>query len=70
MSEHEHATDRVEGAIVAECPEGCDVSVTLEYGDAEDNDILDDLKEIISTCRNCGADMGYVQHEQPEEVLD
>lgn len=70
MSGHKHATDRVEGVIAAECPEGCDVSVTVEYGDAEDNEVLADLKKLISTCRSCGADMAYLQKEEPVEVLD
>lgn len=70
MSDHKHSTDRVEGLIISECPEGCDVSVELEYGDAADNEVLADLKDLISVCRNCGADMAYVQHEEPAEVLD
>lgn len=70
MSGHKHATDKVEGVIVAECPNGCDISVTLEYGAAEQNEVLEDLKELISTCHTCGADMSYLQKEEPAEVLD
>lgn len=67
---HRHATDRVEGVAIAECPNGCDISVTLEYSEAEDNEILADLKALISTCRTCGAEMTYLQQEEPAEVLD
>lgn len=70
MSGHKHATDKVEGVIVAECPEGCDISVTLEYEESQENEILRDLKELISECHTCGADMSYLQKEEPAEVLD
>lgn len=67
---HRHATDRVEGVVIAECPNGCDISVTLEYEDAADNEVLSDLKNMISTCHTCGADMTYLQREEPTEELD
>jgi len=70
MSGHRHSTDRVEGVVIAECPEGCDISLTLEYSDAQDNEVLADLKEMISTCHTCGAEMTYIQQEEPEETLE
>lgn len=70
MSGHKHETDRVDGMVIAECSEGCDCVVELEYSDAADNDVLADLKELISVCRNCGADMTYIQQEEPSEVLN
>jgi len=70
MSGHKHSTDRVDGFIVAECPEGCDISVEVEYEAAEKNEVLADLKRVISTCHNCGTDMAYMQQEEPTEVLN
>lgn len=70
MNGHKHETDIVEGVIVAECPEGCDISVTLEYEESQENEILRDLKELISECHTCGADMAYMKQEQPKEELD
>lgn len=69
MSGHRHATDRVDGMIVAECPEGHQ-SVELEYGTAVDDDVLADFKELAGTCSHCGAEMNMIQHETPTEVLE
>lgn len=70
MSDHRHATDRVDGLIIAECPNGCDISIGVEYSDAAENDVLADLKDMIETCHTCGAEMTYVQQEEPSEVLE
>ncbi len=70
MSGHKHATDRVEGVIVAECPEGCDVSVTVEYGDAEDNEVLADLKKIIKNLPELWRRHGLRPAGTAREVLD
>lgn len=70
MSDHQHATDRVDGMALATCPNDCDVEIELEYQDAADNEILEDLKEIMRTCQVCGEEMEFIIHEEPTEVLD
>lgn len=70
MSGHKHETDKVDGVAIAECPNGCDVSITLDYEDSADNEILTDLKKLMRECQKCGAEMSYIQKEEPVEVLD
>lgn len=67
---HRHATDRVDGRAVAECPNECQV-VDIEYGHAvETADVLAKLKALAETCAHCGAEMDHLVYEEPSEVLD
>jgi len=71
MSDYRHATDRVDGTIVASCSECDEYAVSVEYGAAADNEVLDDLKQIVSdTCPYCSGDVGVVQSETPVEVFE
>jgi hypothetical protein len=68
---HRHQTDRVDGVIVAECTDCGEYSATVEYGSAAGDDVLADLKTIVGEqCHHCGADIAYMDYEEPSEVLD
>jgi len=70
MSEYKHKTDRVDGVIIAECSECSEYSGVVEYESAVDDDVLADLKKVVSnTCPHCGGSIGVVQQETPTEVL-
>lgn len=69
-----HATDRVDGQIIAECPnKDCpdddQLAVEVEYHDAVDNDLLETFQEAFPTCGKCGADLDFVGQERPHEIL-
>lgn len=67
---HRHATDRVDGRAVAECPNGCQV-LNVEYSHAVATaDILDELRALAETCAHCGTEMDHFVYEEPSEVLD
>jgi len=70
MSEYKHKTDRVDGVIIAECSECSEYSGVVEYESAVDDDVLADLKDMISDeCHHCGGEVGIIQQETPTEVL-
>ena len=74
MSGHRHATDRVDGVIIAECPnkeypDDDHLTAIVEYEDAVDNDLLETFKSAWDTCGKCGAELDVVSQEEPSEVL-
>lgn len=70
MTSHRHATDRVDGKILAECPNGCDVSVIVEYSNADPQaDKLEAITDVLDTCPECGAELDSIRFEEPAEVI-
>lgn len=74
-SGHRHATDRVEGAIVAECPNIEDdpeahLSIEVEYEAAADTSIFEELLETWPACGECGAELQSLHQHEPTEVLE
>jgi hypothetical protein len=74
-SDHRHATDRVDGTIVAECPnkdheDDDHLAAVVEYHDASDTDLLEQFAAAFETCRECGAEVDYIRQEEPTEVLE
>ena len=70
-----HATDRVDGTIVAECPNLKDdpeshLHITAEYEDAADTDIFDAVMEAWPECGECGAELDAIHHQEATEVLE
>jgi hypothetical protein len=73
-SGYRHATDRVDGTIVAECPnkefpDDDHLTVVVDYEDAAGNDFLDEFRDAWSHCGECGAKLDVLQQETPAEVL-
>jgi len=72
---HRHATDRVDGTVVAECPNIGDdpeahLSFEIEYTDAVNTDIFDELMDTWPTCGECGAELQAIHQQEPSEVLE
>jgi len=70
-----HAADRVDGTVVAECPNLDDdpeahLSFTVEYGDAADTEIFDELMDTWPACGECGAELDAIHQQEPAEVLE
>ena len=71
MSDYKHATDRVDGTIIADCIECDEYNIIVEYETAVDDDVLADFKQVVSeTCPHCGGTVGTVKQETPTEVLE
>lgn len=75
MSDHRLATDRVDGTIVAECPnkeypDDDHLTVAVEYEEAAINTLVEEFIDAFETCGECGADLDYVAEERPSEVLE
>lgn len=75
MTGHRHATDRVDGQIVAECPnaehrDGPHLQIEVEYETATDDEILDELLEAFPKCGECGEELQFVKYEEPTEVIE
>lgn len=75
MSGHRHATDRVDGVIIAECPNiehphDDHLKAVVEYEDAVDNEMLELFRTAWDTCGKCGADLDVMIQEEPSEVLE
>lgn len=71
---YRHATDRVDGTIIAECPnkehpDDDHLSATVEYEDAADTEIFDEFNEAFSTCGVCGAELEVIGQQEPTEVI-
>ena len=71
---YRHATDRVAGTAIAECPNIDEdpeehLSITVEYEDAADADLLGDLLGAFPECGECGAELEALSQEEPVEVL-
>lgn len=70
-----HSTDRVDGKILAECPnkehrDDPHLSVEVEYSDAVDNDFVEVFRDAWDDCGECGEPLDMVAQETPSEVLD
>lgn len=70
-----HATDRVDGKIVAQCPnaehqDDPHLQVQAQYDDAASNGLMETFKDAWDVCGECGAKLDYVAQETPSEVLD
>lgn len=62
-----HATDRIDGRMIAECPNGCQ-SWELAVGMSES--VLDEvIPSEFRECSECGAAMDTIIQETPSEVL-
>lgn len=66
MSDYRHATDRIDGKAVAECPNGCQswqisVNTSIPFEEL--------FEPELTECSHCGADMDVITHEIPSEVL-
>ena len=75
MSDHRHKTDRADGTVIAECPNLEDdpenhLSFEIEYQDAADTEIFEELMAQWPACGECGADLDAIHHQQPREVLE
>lgn len=75
MSDHRLSTDRVDGTVVAECPNidedpTAHLSVTVEYEDAADTEIFEELLDTWTACGECGAELQALHQQEPTEVLD
>jgi len=75
MSDHKHATDRVDGTVIAECPNIDDdpdahLSFVVEYSDAADTDIFEEVMDEWPDCGECGAELDAVHQQEPHEVLE
>lgn len=72
---HRHATDCVDGTVVAECPNieedpESHLSFTADYGDAADTDIFEELLDAFPTCGECGSELQAIHQQEPAEVLE
>lgn len=68
MSNHRHATDRIDGQMIAECPNGCsswEISMT-KATESLGELIIDEFRE----CPECGAEMDTISQETNSEVLE
>ena len=75
MSGHRLGTDRVDGVLTAECPNIADdpeehLAITVEYEDAADTTIFEELMETFPECGECGAELQALNQQQPSEVLE
>jgi hypothetical protein len=69
------ATDRVDGTVIAECPNIGDdpeahLSFTVDYSDAADTDIFNELMEEWPACGECGAELDAIHQQEPTQVLE
>ena len=72
---HRHSTDRVDGTVVAECPNIEDdpeahLSFVADYSDAADTTIFEELLETFPECGECGAELQALHQQEPTEVLE
>jgi len=71
MSEYKHETDRVDGTALATCRQCDEYGVSVDYESAADDDVLADLKQLVSDeCPHCGSDVAFMESQQPSEVLE
>ena len=75
MGGHRHSTDRVDGTIVAECPNkeapmDDHLSAVVDYEDAADTTIFEEFIDAFETCGACGAELDYIGQQEPSEVLE
>lgn len=68
MSDYRRATDRIDGRIIAECPE-CEQSWECVIKLSK-RSIKDRLTDEFRECTNCGAEMDMISQETPSEVLE
>lgn len=68
---YRHATDRIETLVIAECPNGCDVSIVLggEGKEEQVEELVSFITDTVETCNACGAKLGVIRQTQPTEVL-
>lgn len=70
MNSHRHATDRVDGTILAECPNECDVAAVVQYSNADpEADALGEITEVLVTCPECGDELDTIRYEESSEVI-
>ena len=75
MSNHKHRTDRVDGTVVAECPNidadpETHLSFVVEYEDAADTELFDELMNTWPVCGECGAELNAIHQKTQSEVLE
>jgi hypothetical protein len=72
---HRLATDRVDGTLLAECPNAeCEdddhLQVEIDYEHAVDNDLADTFIDAFPECGECAAELNVIAQETPVEVLE
>jgi hypothetical protein len=71
-----HSTDRVDGVIIAECPnaehrDDPHLQAEVEYGQAKPDNVADEFLEAFGNeCRECGTEIDYIVQEEPSEVIE
>lgn len=75
MSSHRHATDRVDGTIIAECPNkehdfDGHLSATVEYEDSALTNLFEEFSEAFDTCGECGEELEIIGSQEPSEVIE
>lgn len=75
MGDFRHGTDRVDGQIIAECPNkeapyDDHLSAVVEYEESAINDLPETFKEAFGTCGECGAELDFIANEKPSEVIE
>jgi len=75
MSDYKHNTDRVDGTVIAECPNIEDdpethLSFTVDYSDAADTTIFGELMDQWPECGECGAELQAIHEQEPSEVIE
>jgi len=75
MSEYKHNTDRVDGTVIAECPNIDDdpeahLSFEVDYSDAADTDVFDELMDTWPECGECGAELQSIHQQELSEVIE
>jgi hypothetical protein len=75
MTGHRLSTDRVDGTIIAKCPnkeheDDGHLEIHADYEDCADNTLLEELLDAFPDCGECGTALDWIRHEEPSEVLD
>ena len=75
MSGHRHGTDRVDGVVIAECPNLADdperhLRFEVEYHDSADTELFSELMDEWPACGECGAELDVIHQQEPSEVLE
>jgi hypothetical protein len=71
-----HATDRVDGTLIAECPNATapdddHLQIEVNYEDAADAaaELVADIRETWPDCGECGATLQWLDASEPVEVM-
>lgn len=68
---HRHATDRKEATVLGGCPNDCQaLEMDVEGREESVDNLVEQVKDAFETCPECGEPLGYVQQDEPTEVLE